>query len=324
MKKITTWTCDGTVKNPDYINSDDDFGGPHPPQQNTGSVCIVCSMPREAVEAVVYGAESRNKSGKWKRSVRLALPTLAAILLVGGGLLTWKRKELELVCAPLGICAKFDDAYTLALLDHQQADSLYQAAKSLTDLDLAANLLQSSSTQIATIPAKAKIYPQAQTLEDENQQLLTQLEDRRIVEEKAKQDFDAAIAIAKEADMIVVEDNQSYSESKANLENIANKQNEAIKRLSQIPEDTFLDLLKQEKLTALNSQVDETNELIAALQPPRPRPIARPPTRRTYPVAPPPQPIYEPQPPVTTQPLPSEPALLPCSIALYGDCIEEP
>jgi len=76
MAKSKEWVCDGVPKDgKDYP----DCSGPHEPYENTGPDCIICGLPREAIEP---------KKEKSKLGV-LPLAGLAILLLIFGGGVYW-------------------------------------------------------------------------------------------------------------------------------------------------------------------------------------------------------------------------------------------
>ncbi|MFN4066030.1 MAG: ABC transporter substrate-binding protein [Thermosynechococcus sp.] len=74
-----SWKCDGVPKNgKTYPNA----GGAHPPYENFGPDCVVCGLPREAMEP----ASGNSSAGAGKSKLPLVAAALGVVLLLAGGI----------------------------------------------------------------------------------------------------------------------------------------------------------------------------------------------------------------------------------------------
>ena len=79
-----SWTCDGEPKNKqNYPNA----SGPHEPHENYGDACVVCGLPREAMNKSAQPTETRVINPDGKKTTNWLIPgAIAVIVLIIGGI----------------------------------------------------------------------------------------------------------------------------------------------------------------------------------------------------------------------------------------------
>lgn len=82
MNPKTTWICDGRPKD---SNQYPDHSGPHEPQENSGPDCVMCGLPREAVEAKGKHIVQKTFVSKAAQKLNLGPIALVAVLIIIAG-----------------------------------------------------------------------------------------------------------------------------------------------------------------------------------------------------------------------------------------------
>lgn len=163
MNQRQSWTCDGVPKDG---NAYPHCSGPHEPYENSGPDCVMCGLPREAVEPKKKQNIPGQKTSVSKPSTKLSMGPIAIvavlIILAGGaislvayhvlksidneviiksaGLVSEKARNRELFSQGEKILLdetqlKLDGASEFALQQWSRAKSLYQQASDASPND---------------------------------------------------------------------------------------------------------------------------------------------------------------------------------------------
>jgi hypothetical protein len=264
MAKQRSWICDGVAKDGHAYSQ----GGAHDAYENFGPDCSMCGLPKEAMLSKKQKSpDGQGGGGKFPlRPVAIA----AGILLACGGVVATQAERIDLLCQPLGTCLSFSDAYQKGVTQAKEAIARNQKAKTIQDVLAANDLLKSSTKNLKSVPANAKVYADALKQIAANQKVTKEIESRIAQEKQAEIAFNASQASASKAASRAKPASESFDAANQRLQGTKELWQKALDQLKPIPQNSLFAAQKQERSEAYKSKMSEIDKQIAALVPPQP------------------------------------------------------
>lgn len=253
---------------------------------------------------------SPHKIVRFSRTKALTAGVIA--LLMGGTALAFTSPHLQSVCTVLNNCSQdiqFQATFEQAEDEAKAAQTRYQEAKTIADIQAAQKQMDEAIAEINKIPKNVKIYPKAKQALATYQAASKTISARIDKETQAGETFKKANTIAQ-----AVQKKSKSDDSVSTLDQHKAEWQKALKLLQEVPKDTLIAAQAEAKrkdfdkqLKALNErrqqkiaaaaeaqrQLEAAQAAQAASAPARSTPASVPPQRSTY-VAPRPAPAPAP------------------------------